>query len=289
MKKKFFFNAKIIIPIFVLVFAIYAVNSSLQNEGIVTQELEDQDKIPRAVIIDQLSEEIPNENFQKKAIKIFEDAGYSVDLVEGQNVTVDFYKNLPSMDYKYIVLRSHAIAKQNSDGPVILFTGEPYSTEKYIAEQLLGHVNKAAPLGFREFSAEVPQDSWVTVNDTYRYYEQPAKFESRAENEFFAIPPKFVDELMVGKFPSSIILLGGCSTLSNTSMAKSLIKRGASTVVGWDDLIGSSQNDRALLAILEETVTNNVEIKNAVNSHNEKLSKISNWNINLKSFSDEDL
>ena len=289
MEKKFFLNAKIIIPILVLVFVIYAVNFSLQNEGITTQELENQDKIPRAVIIDQLSEEIPNEKFQKKAIKIFEDAGYKVDLVEGQNVTVDFYKNLPSMNYKYIVLRSHAIAKENSDSPVIIFTGEPYSTERYITEQLLGHVKRAAPLGVREFSAQIPEGNWITVNDTYRYFEQPAKYESYAENEFFAISPKLVDELMVGKFPSSIILLGGCSTLSNPSMAQSLIKRGASTVVGWDDLIGSSENDRTLLAILEATVTNNVEIEDAVNSHNEKLSKISNWNINLKSFSEKDL
>ena len=289
MKKKFFFNAKIIIPIFVLVFAIYAVNSSLLNEGIATQELENQEKIPRAVIIDQLSEEIPNENFQKKAIKIFEEAGYEVDLVEAQNVTVNFYKNLPSMDYKYIVLRSHAVGKQNSDSPVVLFTGEPYSTKQYIAEQLLGQVNRAAPVGFRDFTATVPQDNWITVNDTYRYFEQPAKFESHAENEFFAISPKLVDELMVGKFPSSIILLGGCSTLSNPSMAQSLIKRGASTVVGWDDLIGSGDNDRGLLAILEETVTNNMEIEDAINSHNEKLSKRSNWYVNLKSFSDKDL
>jgi len=289
MEKKFFFNAKIIIPIFVLVFAIYAVNSSLLNEGIATQELENQEKIPRAVIIDQLSKEIPNENFQKKAIKIFEEAGYKVDLVEFQNVTVNFYKNLPSMDYKYIVLRSHAVGKQNSDSPVVLFTGEPYSTEQYIVEQLLGQVNRAAPVGFRDFIAHIPKDNWITVNDTYRYYEQPVKYESHAENEFFAISPKLVDELMVGKFPSSIILLGGCSTLSNPSMAQSLIKRGASTVVGWDDLIGSSENDRTLLAILEETVTNNVEIEDAVNSHNEKLSKISNWDINLKSFSDKDL
>ena len=72
-------------------------------------------------------------------------------------------------------------------------------------------------------------------------------------------------------------------------MAKSLIKRGASTVVGWDDLIGSMDNDRALLAILEENVTHNVEIDDAVNSHMKTLDKISNWNVNLKSFSDEDL
>ena len=287
MKKKFFFNAKIIVPIFVLVFVIFAI-SSLHNDGITTQELENQDKIPRAVIIDQLYEEIPNENFQKKAIEIFEEAGYDVDLVAGQNVTVDFYKNLPSMNYKYIVLRSHAIAKQNSDSPVILFTGEKYSTEQYITEQLFGHIMRAAPLGTREFNAEVPQDNWVTVNSTYRYYEQPAKFESYAENEFFAISPKLVDELMVGQFPSSTILLGGCSTLSNPSMAKSLIKRGASEIVGWDDLVGSLENDRALLAVLEETVTNNVKVEDAVNSHMEKLNSNSHQNVALRYFSDED-
>ena len=205
MKKKFFLNAKIIVPIFVLIFAIYAVNASLQNEGIATQELENQDKILRAVIIDQLSEEIPNENFQKKAINILEDAGYKVDLVEGKNVTVDFYKNLPSMNYKYIVLRSHAVANQHSDAPVVIFTGEPYSTDQYITEQLFGHIKRAAPLGVRDFSAQVPEGGWITVNDTYSYYEQPVKYQTYAENEFFAISPKLVDELMIGEFPSSII------------------------------------------------------------------------------------
>ena len=289
MMKKFFFNAKIIIPIFILVFAIYAVNSSLQNQEIFTQEFENQDKIPRAVIIDQLSKDIPNEKFQKEAIKIFEDAGYEVDLVESKNVTVDFYKNLPSMNYDYIVLRSHAVPQDNPNSPVVIFTGEPYSTEQYITEQLFGHVKRTAPVGVIEFSAKVPEDNWITVNDTYKYYDQPVEHESYGLNEFFSISPKLVDELMVGEFPSSTILLGGCGTLSNNSMAKSLIKRGASKVVGWDDLIGSGQNDRALLAILEDNVTNNVTIEDAVNSHMEKLSKITNWTVNLKSFSGDDL
>ncbi|MDH3677514.1 MAG: hypothetical protein OEQ12_04350 [Nitrosopumilus sp.] len=289
MIKKIFFNTKIIIPILVLVFAIYAVNSSLQNEGIVAQEFENQDKSPRAIIIDQLSEEIPNENFKRKAINIFEEAGYEVDIVEGQDITVDFYKDLPSMNYKYIVLRSHAVAKQNSDTPVVIFTGERYSTEQYISEQLFGHVMRAAPLGVREIAAQVPTDNWTVVNETYQYFDQPVRQNIHAENDFFAISPKLVDEMMVGQFPSSTILLGGCSTLSNPSMAKSLIKRGASEVVGWDDLIGSLDNDRALLAIIEENVANNLEIEDAVSSHMEKLNKIPNWNVNLKSFSDEDM
>jgi len=287
--KKFLFNPKIIIPIFVLIFAIFAVNSSLQNEGIATQELGTNNKIPRAVIMDQLSDEIPNENFQIKAIKIFEDAGFEVDLVESQNITVDFYKNLPSMNYDYIVLRSHAVPQENSDTPVVLFTGEQYSTEQYITEQLWGHVMRAAPVGFSEYSANVPQDNWMVVNDTYKYFDQPVKHDTYGINEFFAISPKLVDELMVGEFPSSIILLGGCGTLSNHSMAKSLIKRGASTVVGWDNLVGSLDNDRALLAILKDTVTNKVDIEDAVNSHMEKLNKNGQSNVNLEYFSEDDL
>jgi hypothetical protein len=287
--KKFFFNVKIIIPALVLVFAAFALNATLQNEDISAQEFENQPKIPRAVIIDQLSVEIPNKTFQNKAIKIFEDGGYDVDLIESQNLTVDFYKNLPSLNYDYIVVRSHAVPQKNSDTPVVLFTGETYSTEQYISEQLWGHVVRAAPVGFVEFIADVPKGGWTIVNDTYRYYEHPVSHRTYAENEFFGVSPKLVDEAMVGKFDGSIILLGGCGTLSNHSLAKSLLNRGASTVVGWDDLVGSGQNDRALLALIEDTITNNADIKDAVNSYKETANINSKDDLDLKYFSQGDL
>jgi len=283
-------KTKIIIPIIAVAIGLLIINLNIQNESLVLQESQSQAKFPRAVIIDQLSEEIPNLNFQKEAIRIFEEAGYEVDLVEGQNVTVDFYKKLPSLDYNYIVVRSHAIAKLNSTSPVTIFTGESYTTEKYITEQLLGYVKRAAPVGTTEFNAQIPQGGWTIVNETYSEYTQPLQFERFAEFEFFAISPKLVDDLMVGKFPSSLILLGGCSTLSNPSMAKSLINRGASTVVGWDDLIGSLENDRALLAILEETVSNNATINDAVDSYMETFDESTlEWHAKLKYFTKANL
>ena len=62
-----------------LVVAVIAIDATLQNGVIETNELEGQEKILRAVILDQLSEEIPNKHFQKRATEILEGAGYEVD------------------------------------------------------------------------------------------------------------------------------------------------------------------------------------------------------------------
>ena len=54
-------------------------------------------------------------------------------------------------------------------------------------------------------------------------------------------------------------------------MAESLINRGASVVVGWDNAVGSMDNDRALLIFFENNFVNNYEIDK-------------NIDLNLKSF-----
>jgi len=44
------------------------------------------------------------------------------------------------------------------------------------------------------------------------------------------------------------------------------MNRGASSVVGWDALIGSVKNDSMILAFLENHLINNMEIQDAVES-----------------------
>ena len=68
-------------------------------------------------------------------------------------------------------------------------------------------------------------------------------------------------------------MLGGCSTLANPSLADSLIARGASKVVGWDDTIDSFSNDRQMLKVLELTLINNLDIEDAVDLSMEKYYK----------------
>jgi len=212
------------------------VGENLGNEGDVN--------LSKAAIIDQLHDDLPNLYYQENVRRYLEDGGYQVDLYTTKDITVDFYKNLPSMNYEFIVIRTHSL-REGSVGPSSsLFTGEHYTEEKYIREQLFGQVGKGVPY----LPQQVEEVGWSALsNQTY-----------------FVLGSKHIDDLMSGSFPSSVIIMGGCDTLSGPLLSKSLIKRGASSVVGWDGLISASDNDKAILALLKEIFVNKEEINNAV-------------------------
>jgi len=218
----------------------------------------------KAVIIDQLYDENANEEFHNKATEYLETAGYQVDIFTTKQITVDLYKKLPQMNYKYVILRSHGVSDLSNDSEVFLFTGEKYQSDMYIQEQLFDYVKKGATLSeinFKPSSQEL--SDWVLVNGTYTLTAPAIKEETTTE-QYFLITPKLVDDLMEGTFPGTIFLLGGCSTLSNPSLADSLIKRGGSSVIGWSDNVGSVTNDWFLLNLLELTLINNFEIEEAI-------------------------
>ncbi len=101
------------------------------------------DKQPRqlAAIIDQIHDSIPNKSFQQKALEYLENAGYDVDVYTTEDITVDFYKKLPSMNYKFIYIRTHSLEEvAKSQNSTFLFTGEKYKVNKYIQEQLFNQV-----------------------------------------------------------------------------------------------------------------------------------------------------
>ena len=50
------------------------------------------------------------------------------------------------------------------------------------------------------------------------------------------------------------------------SLAQSLTRRGASSVVGWDNPIGSSDNDASMIKLLEGLLENKMEIHDAIDS-----------------------
>lgn len=212
-------------------------------------QLQAYDGPPRAVIIDQLYDEMPNKDFHTKATEYLQNAGYSVDIVTTQDITVDYYKNLPKMNYEFVLVRTHGAENVND---VVVFTGEKYTEEQYITEQLLGQVKKAAPLLERTFKiSDDGSSDWVIVNETYRYKKTPANPINESENEYFAISADLVKHAMSGKFHDTVFVLGGCNTLSNPSLGQALLDRGASTVVGWDNTVGNADNDQALLRFLD--------------------------------------
>ena len=261
MKRKIF-DKKLLGLIFgvgVFLFSITLIQGQLEAEN------PQYDGPPKAAIIDQLHVDMPNPGFQQKATEMLEEAGYQVDLFTTNNVTVDLYKNLPTMNYQYVVVRSHGSIDRTSSDSVVLFTGEKYIEDKYVSEQLFGQVKRATPLFELAFAQSMGDTTeWIVVNDTYSYMRSPANPIDKTEHEFFAITPKLVEESMVGKFPGTTFVLGGCDTMSNPSLAKALVERGASSVVGWDDTIGNGDNDRAMLFLLELNLIQKKEMSEAV-------------------------
>src|SRR3990172_11409806 len=139
------------------------------------------------------------------------------------------------------MIRTHGAADENDNDSVTLFTGEKYQTDKYISEQLFGQVKKAAPLLEIAFLVNSQESEWVIVNDTYRTLSVPSKEQVFSSDEYFAITPELFN-IAEGKFQGTIFVLGGCNTMSTTSMAESLIKRGASAVIGSDYTLSSTYN-----------------------------------------------
>jgi len=230
------------------------------------------DKQPRqlAAIIDQLHDSIPNKSFQQKAQQYLENAGYDVDVYTTEDITVDFYKKLPSMNYKFIYIRTHSFEVAGDDDKTYLFTGEKYDINKYIQEQLSGQVSKGMPISVQEIM-KLQESNELSIDMLY-----------------FVVGTKFVDELMVGKFPQTVIVIGGCESTKTDDLARSLISRGASEVVGWDRSINSLENDRVMLALLEEVLINKTGFYDAIPSVMQEFGSGLQYSSMLKHFQPDD-
>ena len=200
---------------------------------------------PKAVIIDQLHTELPNEEFHETASNYLKDAGYSVDIVTTEDITVDFYKELPTYNYDYIIIRSHSLGSGSVEESASLFTGEKYADHKYVKEQFLGHVARGIPILSQTVMDEGGMGEFI-------------------DDTFFVVGSKMVDEIMVGEFDGSTIILAGCETMEDSTLAQSLLDKGASQIVGWNGLVDSRNNDRIVEEILKETLANELELEQAV-------------------------
>jgi len=222
-------------------------------------------KIRKAVIIDQLHYDLPNLDFQEKANTFLTDAGFEVDLITTDDITVEFYKELPTMDYEFIVIRSHSLAIYGDKPSVWLFTGEKYSDKKHTFETMAGQLSPGVP-----YLVEDPQ---------------AMSFSEAQKKRQFMIGSKLVDEGMEGQFPGSVIILGGCETLAHSFLADSFISRGASSVIGWNDLVETKKNDKVILTVLEEILVNDLEIDEAIDSAMDEMVQVSNSKLQLKHYS----
>ena len=202
---------------------------------------EGQPGVPRAAILDQLSLYLPNQAFVQSSTSMLTNAGFEVDYYGENEVTVELYRRLPSLGYRLIVMRVHSglMFKENKvTKDVAFFTSEPYSTTKYVLEQLRDEVVIAK----------------VSFIPTFM------------ENEpvYFAITPEFARSSMEGGFENTVIVMMGCNGLSYTPMAEALIQRGALVYMGWNLPVTIDYVDNATLHLLQGLIAEEKMIGEAV-------------------------
>jgi hypothetical protein len=192
---------------------------------------------PKAAIIDQLSSSQlaqairhPNQTFIATAKELLFKRFSIVDYYS-DNATVDQYKNLASVGYKLIIWRAHSALDLNS---------------KYIA------ISTSDKYGSKNYGQYLENGQLTVCNITGYYY--------------FGITPKFVEELMGGRFEDTVIIFMSCNGLKQGyyKTAETFEKKGVKVFISWDGWIDPSDNDHATALLLDYLINKNNTINEAV-------------------------
>ena len=192
---------------------------------------------PKAAIIDQLSSSrlaetirYPNQTFINTAKQLLYKRFSIVDYYS-DNATVEQYKGLSSQNYKLIIWRAHSALNLDS---------------KYIA------ISTSDKYGSKNYDQYLENGQLTLCNITGYYY--------------FGITPKFVKELMSGRFNDTVIILMSCNGLKQEyyKTAETFEEKGAKVFISWDGWIESSDNDNAITLLLQYLINENNTISNAV-------------------------
>jgi hypothetical protein len=206
----------------------------------------------KAAIIDGLSEEFPNPDFIADAAGILASGGYEVDYYNSSKVTVEMYKTLPEKGYDLIILRIHTAPMDGNNPGAAFFTTEDQQG-LYFTEQFLGWVRRARTL---------------TRGDRY-----------------YAVTPGFFVEGMKGSFNDTVILTMSCYGAIDDTLASIFIGRGAKAYLGWDEKVTANHMDEVTHVLLEEYVTKENSLQDAVANVMEEYGEDPFYNSRLILFS----
>jgi len=212
----------------------------------------------KCLIVDHLHNLQPNPEFIDYVTKEFEKIGFTVDVCQGDDVTIDYYRQLPSHGYKVILFRVHGGLLENETGrgdKVWLFSNESYSRMRYYMMQLRDQVA----------AASISLDS----------------------DPVFAISSKFVTDCMRYNFNDTVIINMGCAAFYSDDLADAFIERGASAYLGWDVSVGLSYVEKATMTLVKTLCSDEMTIAQSVTSTMEENGPDPNNNAFLNYFSPE--
>jgi hypothetical protein len=173
-----------------------------------------------------------NLTFIETAKELLYERFVSVDYYS-DNATVDNYRMLPSMKYGLIVWRAHS-ALDDLSNYIAIATSEKYRLIRY--DQYLENDHLAL---------------CNITGDADLYY---------------GITPKFVKELMLGRFEDTLLVLMSCNGLKEgySKTAVAFEEKGVRAIMSWDGWISSLDNDNAGTILLQQLIRENSTIDEAV-------------------------
>ncbi len=200
----------------------------------------------KAVIVDQLELTHPGPEFISDARSTLSGAGYTVDYIGGEQVTVETYRTLASRDYDLVILRVHAgtttevdaeTGERTDEEYVSLFTNEEYDTSKYPQEQM-NRLGKAT----------YPDGS----------------------GGFFGIGPEFIKNIP-GDFEGAPIIMMGCDGLRSQKTAEAFLDKGAGPFVSWSNQVSGNFTDDATDVLLSHWLADGLSLEEAVTVTSEEV------------------
>ncbi|MFU8796129.1 MAG: hypothetical protein ACNA7X_02380 [Dehalococcoidia bacterium] len=192
---------------------------------------------PRAAIVDQLSVLQENPAFIAEVTGQLEECGFEVDLYQGDEITVAFYRGLSARGYKVIVFRAHSGILEEDETvhlKTTVFTNELYSAFRYQVDQWEDRLFRA------------------TIGEEYDWV--------------FSISPKFIRESMPGRFDDTVIIMMGCAGIYIDDLATAFIDKGASAYLAWDATVLLNYVDSATLHLVDQLFSERRTIREAVDS-----------------------
>ncbi|MCW4034525.1 MAG: hypothetical protein NWF03_04095 [Candidatus Bathyarchaeota archaeon] len=202
---------------------------------------------PTAALVDALCVSSPDNIFTSELVETLNQAGFSVDIYAGKNVTVDLLKTFPE-SYDLLVLRMHSAVHSETLG-LYLFTAEPYSEDKYVNEQY-----------------------FQLIKEAYAF----------ADSEpVFAVNWMFVKRCMAEKFCNTTVIVMGCDGACDLKMATEFFNQGAKAYIAWNGLVIPSHSSKATLQLVENLYIKNFTFQQAVENTNKQIGPDPNNNSTL--------
>ena len=218
---------------------------------------------PQAAIVDHLNfTGQSNLTVVNTCIDILESGGLTWAYYKGEDVTVDFYRDLPSYGASLIVLRVHSAIMRTENETISilgLFTSERFSIE-----------------AAKKYREDILHDRLVEA------FFSP---EERAQNiSYFGIVPEFVKISMTGEFKDAVVIMMGCEGLgyinistgarvTYTDMAEAFINKGAKVYIGWNGPVSVNHTDQATIYLLQHLISEQQNIGKAVEKTMEEVGR----------------